>query len=90
MPEHEATAHHLAAIMFTDIVGYTAAMAESEARGMRLRRAHRKVVKTQVKRYGGEWIEETGDETLSSFPERYRRGELCAGDPGVARGMTPS
>jgi len=68
LPRHEATAHHLAAIMFTDIVGYTAAMAESEARGMRLRRVHRKVVKTQVRRYGGEWIEETGDETLSSFP----------------------
>jgi len=68
LPKHEATAHHLAAIMFTDIVGYTAAMAESEAEGMRLRRVHRKLVKTQVRRYGGDWIEETGDETLSSFP----------------------
>jgi len=68
LPKHETTAHHLAAIMFTDIVGYTAAMAESEAQGMHLRRLHRKVVKTQVKRYGGEFIEETGDETLSSFP----------------------
>jgi TolB-like protein len=53
--------------MFTDIVDYTAAMAESEARGMRLRVAHREVVQTQVARYGGEWIDETGDETLSSF-----------------------
>lgn len=68
MPERKATAHHLAAIMFTDIVGYTAAMAESEALGLRLRRLHREVVKTQVRLYGGEWIEETGDETLSSFP----------------------
>jgi TolB-like protein/class 3 adenylate cyclase/Tfp pilus assembly protein PilF len=68
LPTREATAHHLAAIMFTDIVGYTAAMAESEAWGMQLRRSHRKLVKTQVRRYGGEWIEETGDETLSSFP----------------------
>jgi len=68
LARREATAHHLAAIMFTDIVGYTAAMAESEDRGMHLRRIHGKVVKTQVRRYGGEWIEETGDETLSSFP----------------------
>jgi TolB-like protein/class 3 adenylate cyclase/cytochrome c-type biogenesis protein CcmH/NrfG len=67
VPEHEATARRLAAIMFTDIVDYTAAMAESEARGMRLRSAHRKVIQSQVRRYGGEWIEETGDETLSSF-----------------------
>ncbi|MHC4506139.1 MAG: nucleotidyl cyclase domain-containing protein, partial [Planctomycetota bacterium] len=67
MPKHETTARRLAAIMFTDIVGYTAAMAESEARGMRLRSAHRKLIQTQVRRYGGEWIEETGDETLSSF-----------------------
>jgi len=68
LPERDATAHQLAAIMFTDIVGYTAAMGASEAQGMRLRRAHRKLVKAQVRRYGGEWIDETGDETLSSFP----------------------
>jgi adenylate cyclase len=68
LAEREATTHHLAAIMFTDIVGYTAAMAESETRGMRMRRVHRKVVKSQIRRFGGEWIEETGDETLSSFP----------------------
>lgn len=67
MPEEGATERRLAAIMFTDIVDYTAAMAESEAKGMRLRRAHRDVVQTQVGSYGGEWIEETGDETLSSF-----------------------
>jgi len=68
LADREATAHHLAAIMFTDIVGYTAAMAQSESLGMRLRRIHRKVVKSQIRRFGGEWIEETGDETLSCFP----------------------
>ncbi len=31
------TERRLAAIMFTDIVGYTALMAESEATGLRLR-----------------------------------------------------
>ncbi len=36
----------LAAIMFTDIVGYTALMAESEAKGLRVRERHRALVPT--------------------------------------------
>ncbi len=35
------TERRLAAIMFTDIVGYTALMAESEAKGLRVRERHR-------------------------------------------------
>ena len=57
----------LAAIMFTDIVGYTALMARSEEAGLRARRRHREVVRRQVEYYGGTWIDETGDESLSSF-----------------------
>ena len=60
--------HRLAAIMFTDIVGYTALMAESEARGHRVRARQREVLKPLVERYGGEWIQHTGDEVLASFP----------------------
>jgi adenylate cyclase len=58
----------LAAIMFTDIVGYTVLMAESEERGLRVRERHREVLRPLVERYRGEWIEEIGDESLSSFP----------------------
>ena len=53
--------------MFADVVGYTAAMARSEAEGLLLRRRHRSIVRPLVERYGGQWIEETGDESLSSF-----------------------
>ena len=53
--------------MFTDIVGYTALMGASEETGLRVRARHRAVIQPLVERYRGEWIEETGDESLSSF-----------------------
>ncbi len=62
------TERRLAAIMFTDIVGYTALMAESEAKGLRVRTRHRQVVRPLVERYHGEWVESPGDQTLSTFP----------------------
>ncbi len=58
----------LAAIMFTDIVGYTALMAESEERGLRARERHRALVRPLVEEYHGESIEARGDESLSTFP----------------------
>ncbi len=62
------TERRLAAIMFTDIVGYTALMAESEETGLRVRTRHRQVVRPLVERYHGEWVESPGDQTLSTFP----------------------
>ena len=53
----DRTERRLAAIMFTDIVGYTALMAESEAKGLRVRERHRALVRPLVERYHGEWIE---------------------------------
>ena len=63
----DPTERRLAAIMFTDIVGYTALMAESEEKGLRVRERHRELVRSLVERYHGEWREETGDECLSTF-----------------------
>jgi adenylate cyclase len=54
--------------MFTDIVGYTALMAESEANALRARARHRDLVRPFVDRYHGESIEARGDESLSVFP----------------------
>jgi class 3 adenylate cyclase len=62
------TERRLAAIMFTDIVGYTALMAESQEKGLRARARHREVVRPLIERYHGEWIESPGDQTLSTFP----------------------
>ncbi len=63
-----AVERRLAAIMFTDIVGYTALMAESEEKGLRARERHRALVRPLVERYHGEAIEARGDESLSVFP----------------------
>jgi class 3 adenylate cyclase len=64
----ERTERRLAAIMFTDIVGYTALMAESEQRGRRLRERHRELVRPLAGRYHGEVVDENGDELVLCFP----------------------
>jgi TolB-like protein/class 3 adenylate cyclase len=58
----------LAAILFTDVVGYTALMARDESAGRRVRAHHESLVGEQVAAFGGQWIEEKGDESLSIFP----------------------
>ena len=61
----ERSERRLVAIMFTDIVGYTALMAKSEERGLRARSRHRELVRPLVERFRGEPIEARGDESLS-------------------------
>ena len=61
------TSRKLAAIMFTDIVGFSVAVGEDEAKGVRLRENHARLVKTLVEQFEGVCVEEVGDETLSSF-----------------------
>ncbi len=51
MPPQAAAERRLAAIMFTDIVGYTARMAESEATGLRVRERHRELLRPMVEKY---------------------------------------
>jgi adenylate cyclase len=55
----------LAAIMFSDIAGYTTMMGEDRA--VRALRHSRELVKGQVEKHGGRLLEEIGDGTLSSF-----------------------
>ena len=63
----ESTERRLAAIMFTDIVGSTVATARSETTGLELRDRHRRLVRAQVGRYRGRFVEAPGDESLSVF-----------------------
>ncbi len=58
----------LAAIMFTDIVGYTALMARDEEAGRGARDRHEAVVRPLVEKHHGRWIDATGDESMSAFP----------------------
>ena len=57
----------LAAIMFTDIVGYTKMMQENERSSAIVRQRHRKVFQKKHEQYHGEILQYYGDGTLSIF-----------------------
>src|SRR5277367_4399629 len=57
----------LAAIMFSDIVGYTALMGRDEREGLRAVREHRERLRAVLPLFNGRLIGEVGDGTLSSF-----------------------
>jgi adenylate cyclase len=57
----------LAAIMFSDIAGYTAIMGRDEARAMDALAEHRALLRTLLPKFNGRMIGEIGDGTLSSF-----------------------
>ena len=57
----------LAAIVFTDIVGYTHLMHINEERALLLRSRHRQILLALHEKYGGEVLQFFGDGTLSIF-----------------------
>ena len=59
--------HKLAAIVFTDIVGYTKRMEENEKRTMQLLQQQREIIFPIVKAHGGEVVKEIGDGLLIMF-----------------------
>lgn len=61
------SSRRLAAIMFTDIAGYTAMMQEDEAKAVQIRQRHREVFERQHKAHRGQIIQYYGDGTLSIF-----------------------
>ncbi len=64
MPEQS---RQLAAIMFTDIVGYTALMGEDEEKAFELLKKNRQVQRPIIEMYSGRWLKEIGDGVLASF-----------------------
>ena len=67
----------LVAIMFTDIVGYTALMQEDEKQAVEVRARHRKVFEELHDLFLGEIIQYYGDGTLSVFESAVKAVE-CA------------
>jgi adenylate cyclase len=57
----------LAAIMFTDIVGYTALMGHDELKAFEYLRMNRELQKPIIEQFGGRWIKELGDGVMASF-----------------------
>jgi adenylate cyclase len=62
-----AQTRQLAAIMFTDIVGYTSLMGEDEKKAFELLRKNRQLQKPLIQQFNGKWIKELGDGILASF-----------------------
>jgi class 3 adenylate cyclase len=58
----------LAAIVFTDIVGFTELMGRDEAKAMNLLKQNRALLRPIVDNFKGEWLKEIGDGVLISFP----------------------
>ncbi len=77
------TSRRLAAIMFTDIAGYTAMMQENEARAVQIRQRHREVFERLHQKYRGQIIQYYGDGTLSIF-ESAVDAATCAADMQLA------
>ncbi len=60
-------ARHLAAIMFTDIVGYTALMGKDSNKAMELVRQSVQIQKPLVEKHNGKWLKEMGDGAMVQF-----------------------
>lgn len=58
---------HLAAIMFTDIVGYTALMGKDSHKALELVRHSKEIQKPLVEKHNGKWLKEMGDGALAQF-----------------------
>ena len=58
----------LLAILFTDIVGYTAMLGADEGRGIEAREEHRRLIQTLSGQFHGDFVDESGDASLSIFP----------------------
>jgi adenylate cyclase len=67
----------LAAVMFTDIVGYTSLMQQDENNAINLIKRHRSVLERHTRKYRGEILHYYGDGSLSIFPSALEAVE-CA------------
>ena len=64
-PMHQT--RQLAAIMFTDIAGYTALMGDNEQSAFELLNLNRQIHKPIIEQHGGQLIKEMGDGVIASF-----------------------
>ena len=68
----EELPRRLSAVMFTDVVGYTALMQEDEEAARVVRLRHREALEAAIAAHGGELVQYLGDGSLSTFPSVVR------------------
>ena len=61
------TARQLAAILFSDIVGYTALMGNDSVKALELVRVSKEIQKPLVEKHNGHWLKEMGDGAMAQF-----------------------
>ena len=62
-----SSSRQLAAIMFTDIVGYTALMGKDSAKTLELVEKSKEIQKPLVEKHHGQWLKEMGDGAMARF-----------------------
>jgi len=62
-----SSSRQLAAIMFTDIVGYTSLMGNDEQKAYAYLKKNREIQRPVIAEFGGRWIKELGDGVMASF-----------------------
>jgi class 3 adenylate cyclase/pimeloyl-ACP methyl ester carboxylesterase len=81
----ESDQRQLLAIMFTDVVGYTALTERDESAALRVREQHRELLATLVGQFDGEVVDATGDESFSVFPSALRAVDCALALQGALR-----
>ncbi|MFY0686482.1 MAG: hypothetical protein JXQ90_04915 [Cyclobacteriaceae bacterium] len=61
------TTRQLAAVLFSDIVGYTALMGKDSAKALELVRISKDIQKPLVEKHNGKWLKEMGDGAMAQF-----------------------
>ena len=62
-----SSSRQLAAIMFTDIVGYTALMGKDSDKALEIVRISKDIQKPLVEKHNGKWLKEMGDGAMAQF-----------------------
>ncbi|MFY0686483.1 MAG: hypothetical protein JXQ90_04920 [Cyclobacteriaceae bacterium] len=65
--QHTSTSRKLAAVLFSDIVGYTALMGKDSAKALELVRISKDIQKPLVEKHNGKWLKEMGDGAMAQF-----------------------
>ncbi len=93
-PTSPQLSRHLAAVMFTDMEGYTALMHRDEAAALRSRERHRSALQRSVPTHDGDLLQYFGDGSLSIFRSSVQAVEAAVaiqrdlrGDPALRIGL---